>query len=123
MCDFLTFEETAGRRRGSKLVWVFEEKNLYIFKEERGGRKEYLCYQNKIDPNNVKCSARRIIDPSGKMTTGALSHSAHPNHEMFYKDLKTRSDVINGCTAAARALDHLHVTVPNQQIFTRELAK
>lgn len=121
--DFRTYEMVEGRRKGSKLLWVYEEKNLYGFKEERSGRKEYFCYQNKIDPNGVRCSARRMIDANGIITAGVVPHSIHSNHESIYKDLKSRSDVINACSAAASALEDLHVTVPNQQIFTRELAK
>lgn len=123
MADYLTFEEVDGRRKGSKLIWVFEEKNLYFPKEKRSGRDEYLCYQNKIDTNGVKCSARCMIDSNRKITKGVVPHSAHSNHESIYKDLKTRSDVVNACHAAASALEDLHVSVPNQQIFIRELAK
>lgn len=120
--DFLTFEVVEGKRKGSQLIWINEEKFLHFKKDERAGRKVYQCYQNKIDKNSP-CSARRLIDSKGIVTTNAIPHSSHLSHGSIYSDMKTRSGIIDSCIQAATALEGLHVTVPTQQIFTRELAK
>lgn len=121
--NFLTFEVIEGKRKNSRLIWIVEEKFLYSIKDGRAdGRKVYLCYQNKIDGNSP-CSARRLIDSNGVVTTNALPHSHHPDHESIYKDMKSRSGIIESCIQAATVLGDLHISVPTQQIFTRELAK
>lgn len=119
-----TAEVVEGMRKGSNLIWIPEEKYLYSIKDVRGDgpnqRKIHLCYENK---KGGSCPARRIIDSNGHVTTNSLPHSNHSNHELYYKDMKTRSDIINTCAQTATLLDGLHQTVPSQQIFTRELAK
>lgn len=119
----MNFEEIEGKRKGSKLVWIPEEKYLYSKKDERAdGKRIYLCYQNRIDENQP-CPARRFIDIAGVVTTNEVPHSCHQDHNLIYKDMKTRSDVLNSCIQAASALEGLHISVPNQRIFTRELSK
>lgn len=120
--NFLTAEIVEGKRKGSKLVWIPEENHLYYIKDERGARKVYLCYQNREDKNS-SCPARRFIDSDGQVTSNQIPHANHPNHEQIYNDLKTRSKIIQSCIQASTALEDLHVTVPTQQIFTRELAR
>lgn len=120
--NFLTYEEVEGRRRGSKLIWVMEEKCLYSIKDVRNEKRVYLCYQNQIDPT-LGCSSRCSIDSSGIMSSNSIPHSNHSNHVSIYEDLKTRSNIIDSCVEAANVLKDLHVTIPNQQIFTREIAK
>lgn len=120
--NFLTYQEIEGRRRGSRLMWVFEDKYLYVKKDTRSGKRVYSCYQNQIDPK-AKCASRRFIDENGIMTTNWITHTPHHDHTSIYEDLKTRSNIIDSCVEASNALRDLHVTIPNQQIFTRELAK
>lgn len=125
--DFLTAEIVEGKRKDSKLVWVVEEKYLYYKKDERSdGTVVYLCYHNRINNSSDKqhpCPARRHIDSTGRVTTNQIPHSNHTDHEQLYADLKTRSGIIQSCIQTASALEGLHVTVPTQKIFTRELAK
>lgn len=118
--DFLTAEIVEGKRKNSKLVWIPEEKFLYFLKDTRHDQKIYQCYENRT---GSQCPARRTIDSTGKVSMNALPHSHHSSHESIYNDMKTRSNIIDACTQAANVLDGLHVTVPSQQIFTRELAK
>lgn len=119
----LTFEEVEGKRKNSKLVWIVEEQYLYFKKDERAdGRKVFLCYQNRIDPSQ-NCPARRSIDVKGVVSTNAIPHSCHADHSSIYKDMKTKSAIVNSCIQAATALEGLHVSVPNQKIFIRELSK
>lgn len=121
--DRPTFEIVEGRRRNSRLLWVPEEKMLYSIKDVRGnGQKVYLCYHNIIN-KFPPCSARRFIDKNGVMISNTIPHSHHMNHEAVYKDLKTRSAIIDSCVQAATAMEGLHVPVPTEKIFTRELAK
>lgn len=121
--NFLTAEEVEGKRKNSKLIWIVEEQLLYFKKDERtDGKKVFLCYQNIID-SSQPCPARRFIDLEGVVTLNALPHICHNDHRSVYEDLKTKSGVINGCIQAAKALEGLHVSVPNQQIFIRELSK
>lgn len=118
--NFLTTEVVEGKRKNSKLIWIAEEKFLYFLKDTRRDQKIYQCYENRT---GSKCPARRIIDSNGKVTMNASPHSNHLSHESIYNDMKTRSNIIDACMQAANVLDGLHVTVPSQQIFTRELAK
>lgn len=121
--NFLTFEEIEGKRKNSKLIWIVEEQYLYFKKDERAdGRKVYLCYQNRID-SNQPCPARRSIDSKGIVTTNTMPHSNHTDHRFIYEEMNTKSAIVNSCIQAATALKDLHVSVPNQQIFTRELFK
>lgn len=119
----MNFEEVEGKRKGSKLIWIPIEQYLYFKKDARiDGSNVYLCYQNRLDKSQP-CPARRTIDSVGTVTTNQMPHSCHGNHKSLYDDLKTRSSILDSCIQAASALEGLHMPVPNQQIFTRELSK
>lgn len=120
--DHLTHTFVEGHRRGSRLVWVHEEKFLYFKKDERSGKTSYLCYENQLQHSQI-CSSRCLIDSEGIMTKNSIPHSGHSNHQAVYDKLKTRSSIIDSCEQAASVLEDLHFTIPTQQIFNRELSK
>ncbi|XP_055308039.1 uncharacterized protein LOC129572142 [Sitodiplosis mosellana] len=120
--NYFTHEFVEGHRRGSRLLWVPEEKYLYFKKDDRSGKTIYLCYENQLQNEQI-CSSRRSIDSEGTMTTNSIPHSCHSNHQAVHDKLKLRSHIIDSCEHAAHALEDLHFTIPTQQIFTREVAK
>lgn len=117
------------------------EKNLYVTQDRRNGKQEYICYQKILSkPQNKKkskknktrrygnnssipCTARVIIDKNGKCMRNKVPHSNHDNHEIFYKDLRTKNNIIDRSIAIKNVLDGLPTDVPMQDVFTHELAK
>ena len=62
----MEYKFVEGTREGTLLVYVEEEKHLYVYKIERNGSKEYICYQTILTKprkksfasHEVKCTAR-----------------------------------------------------------------
>lgn len=126
----LTYGIIKGHRSNSNLLWIVEEKCLYVKKDIRSRGVEYICYQSILcDPKKkrsedvIKCTARRIIDPHNKVTKNSIEHSCHDNHELIHKDLMTRNTIIDTVTLLKELCQDLNIGIPSQDIFTRELSK
>lgn len=62
----LNYEFVQGTRRDSKLVWIQSENNLYSKKVTRGGKVEYICYQNTLAKSGKKGEkTEKICDKAG----------------------------------------------------------
>lgn len=44
------------------------------------------------------------------------------NHEMLYKDMKSKNKIIDDVVSLSKQLENLSTEVPAPDIFTRELA-
>lgn len=91
------------------------------------GGTDYICYQSILRKNLKKkkipnCTSRVKIDNCGLCTRKRIPHSTHMNHEMLYKDMKSKNKIIDDVVSLSKQLENLSTEVPAPDIFTRELA-
>lgn len=122
----MEYELVKGKREGALLAYVPCEKCLYIFKIERNGYKEFICYQTvlskqkkkkKKDANNnqIKCMTRiRLLDD--KICERTSNHQLHQNHEALLRDFNK----INAIKESAHVLRDRFPLVAHR-ISTREI--
>lgn len=93
-----------GTREGCLLVYVPQEKNLYVYKIERNGIREFICYQtvltklrkNGEQTSQINCTARvKLIND--KVCVLNMPHNCHPNHEIIKQDLNKRNNMKEKC--------------------------
>lgn len=120
-----------GLRADSHLLHVPSEDMLYVLKNKRGGRKEYICYQTILtapkkgstDVSSPKCSARVRIIADGICERMSVNHTCHQNHGIIRRDMeklmnmKERSRYLRDNFA-----DSSH-RIPTRHIFQREIIK
>lgn len=125
----LKYELISGFRRNSQLIWISEDKHLYVKKKvQRRSRKAfYVCYNNILFKNKIskseyqKCTAGVNIDCEDMCTRNSIKHTNHINHELLYKDFISRKNIINACTAPGTA--EYGIELSARVIFTKEIAK
>lgn len=118
--------------RGSRLLHVLSENMLYVFKIERNGMREYVCYQTilstpkKKKTRNVdhsKCSARVRIRRDGTLEKMNVQHTQHQDHSITARDMNKRENM----KKQARRLREDHPEdahkIPVRHIFQRQIAK
>lgn len=118
-----------GVREGSHLVYVAEQKLLYVFKVERNGRKTYICYQTiicarKNDQNHdhTRCTAR-IVLLDDRYCEASSSHSAHVDHEIIFEDLRKRNNMKIKCHFLKEEFAEDAHKISARTIFQKEIAK
>lgn len=119
-----------GNRRDSNLLWIKDEKFLYVKKDTKTRGIDYICYQTirsnpkkKRNENVIQCTSRRIVDAEGKVTKNSIPHSNHENHESYYKDMMSKNAIID-TVILLRALDEdIGIRYSTHDVFTKELSK
>lgn len=119
-----------GFRKGSNLVYMTNQKMLYVSKIERNGAREYICHQTVLSApkkkggqgNHPSCTARIRILPDG--TCEEMSqHECHGNHETILQDM----DKFNNMKRKSQTLKEDHEEdahrIPARHIYQREIAK
>lgn len=118
--------------RGGQLLHVLSEDMLYVFKMERNGMREYVCYQTilctpkKKKTSNVdhtKCTARVRIRRDGTLQKMNTPHTQHQDHDMLVRDMNKR-ETMKKQTRRLRE-DHPEDAhkIPLRHIFQRQIAK
>lgn len=122
-----TFKFISGFRRNSKLLYVEDEKFLYVKKKsnKKNNKDLYICYQSIMIKNKnlsiVKCTAGVILVSTSKCKRNSVQHSHHENHEMLYLKFTTRKLMVDDCIN----LNTLGYgsNVSSRVIFTKAIAK
>lgn len=118
--------------RGGELLHILSEDMLYVFKTERNGMKEYVCYQTilcrpkKNDTSSIdhtRCTARIRIRQDGTLEKMNVQHTKHHDHDLIARDMKKRNDMKK--TAKRLQMDHPEDAhkIPTRHIFQHEIAK
>lgn len=90
-----------GFHEGHPLLYLQEERHLFVRSNERSGQVEYACYEkhrsNRYkNPNhqeeNSNCTARVFLK-DGVVRRNSIQHKNHENHELIFRDLQTLNAV------------------------------
>lgn len=103
---------------------------MYVKKESRGRYEEYICYQTVLgDPKKKnsekipKCTCRIKIEiSSGNLLPKTKPHTTHDNHEILYKDMKSKNKITDDIIAITEACKGLSLNAPINDVFTKEIA-
>lgn len=140
-----------NKNKVSKLLWVPREKHLYVKKVTRNDKTEFICYQTiltnrkkkvRIDftilyfkpifryffqslkntEGVLKCTARAILHPDGRLIENSITHTPHESHESLYHDILTANEIKNKCHVAKVTFPDSAHKISEKSIFYRELA-
>lgn len=85
-----------------KLLYLHREKHLFYHTNNRCGRDEYTCYDNKLREEyksgngHQKCTARIFLTDDG-CRRNSIAHVDHQDHELAFRDLETLNAVKDKC--------------------------
>lgn len=125
----MNFEIIKGKR-GGDLLYVPSEKMLYVFKVERNGSKEFVCYQTimtdtkkKDHEEHIPCTSRIRLLSTDICERSSLPHTNHPNHQIIADDKKKVAIMKQNCQHLRENHPEAAHKIPNRHIFQREIAK
>lgn len=127
----LGYEFLTGERRDGQLLYVPLQKCLFVKKSTTKNWTDYICYQTILVKNKKTnanktipcCTSRVQINSSGICTAKTKAHEQHENHELIYRDMKSKNAYIDQVIHIGEHLDDLPIEVSNRDLFTRELSK
>lgn len=126
-----------GNREGCKLLWVPQEKYLYVKKCERSGKKTYICYntilssekkkdrkENEVNlEKHIKCTARVTIGENGQCNRNKIAHEPHENHQIIYEDSMLRNNIKKKCLFLRQEFPESSHKISEKEIFFGEICK
>lgn len=128
--SLMDFTHIPGFRDGHLLLYLHNEKHLYMQTHDRSGQIEYICYEHvvpvgyRVDNNEKikKCSAK-TIKRDGRCRRNAVVHQNHPNHELIFKDLQSLNAMKLKCRSLAEWCPNSSHKISAKEIFMIELSK
>lgn len=115
-----------GSRDEYKLLYVFEDRCLYVKKCVRAKNVEWICYQTilvKKDKGQPKCTARVIIHPDGQMTRNKICHAKHCDHSIIRQDMDAVNTMKSYCDYVRTNFDSVLHKVSALDIFLQVMKK
>lgn len=117
---------------GGEMVYVQDEKMLYVLKRDGNGAPSYICYQTvltdrkkKDNSSHIGCTARIRLLANGKCERMNLHipHTAHPDHQILAADKNKMQNIKERCQYLKKNFPEDAHTIPNKRIFQREAMK
>lgn len=107
----LQYEFIQGERRGSKLLYTTEEKQLYRKKDSYKGKENFECIEKE-------CSRRIFLDQSGNcFKCKNFEKHLHGSQEAKYSKLKFMNVIKEECAKPANIVMH------SKRVFYNHSAK
>lgn len=94
----MNFEIISGFRKNSKLLYLVDQKMIFVKKSVYNNVGKYVCRQSE-------CKARITVDAEGKceLAKHYVEHN-HDNEEEVYKELKAINEIKSDCQDIAGKL-------------------
>lgn len=118
--------------RGSELLYMLSEKNLYRFKRNRDGAKDYICYQTVLskptkrqparNEDRCECNGSIQLYPDGSVRIMS-QHVTHRNHEGIMKDMQKSNNMKEKCRLLRDDFTEDAHKMSSSHIFHREIRK
>lgn len=93
----VTFEIIGGKRRNSKLLYIFSQEQLYIKKSESKGKKYYVCYVQD-------CKSRVILANDECVHSAGFADHNHGSQKELYEELKVLNGIKKECLDSGNLL-------------------
>lgn len=114
---------------GSTLLYIHEEKHLFMKTNDRNGRTEYICYEvalskekYRYEEPKIKCNARASTKQN-MCKRNKVEHQQHANHELVFRDLQTLNAIKEKCRLLSEWCPSSAHKISAKEIFMIELAK
>lgn len=130
----MEYQLVNGFREGSTLLYVPEEKKLYVLKVQRDpndeNSKEYICYQtilsapkkNNQNNNELECTTRVKLQSNG-LCVRNMPHTCHNNHEDILHDMEKSNDMKTKAKILNRNFPLQAHRISTREIFQSEYVK
>lgn len=115
--------------KGSDLLYLKDEKHLFVRKCGQGGEDVFICYQTilaknkKKNPMELNCTARVKLTANKICTRNKIAHSNHDNHEIHFRDLESLNAIKKNCRLLQKMIPITAHKVPAKELFLQEMAK
>lgn len=132
----MEYQLVDGFREKSSLLYVPEEKNLYVLKVQRDANdensKEYICYQtilfapkkkNQNNNNNKVEYTARVKMQSNGLCVRNMPHTCHNNHEDILQDMRKSNEMKRKAKILNRNFPLQAHRISTREIFQSEYVK
>lgn len=116
--------------KGGKLLYLKDEKHLFVRKSGKNGEDVFICYQTILAKGNenkqsteTTCTARVKLDVNKVCTRNKIAHTEHECHEIHFRDLETLKAVKDKCRLLQSIIPITAHKVSMKEIFLQEMAK
>lgn len=116
--------------KGGKLLYLKDEKHLFVRKSGENGEEVFICYQTILYKGNknkqsehLNCTARVKLDANKICTRNKIAHTSHENHEIHFCDLETLNAIKENCQILQKIIPITAHKVSAKEIFLQEMAK
>lgn len=116
--------------KGGSLLYLEDEKHLFVRKSGENGEETYICYQSVLAKSNKKkkmtqpnCTARVKLDGKKICTRNKIAHSKHENHEILFRDFETLNAVRKNCRTLQKIIPITAHKISAKEVFLQEIAK
>lgn len=121
---------------GGMLLYLHEEKHLFVKSHDRNGQVEFICYEETLSKEKykndevatqgqqkkTKCTAKSFVRDN-HCRRNKIQHQVHPDHELVYQDLQTLNAVKEKCKLLAEWCPLSSHKISSKEIFLVELSK
>lgn len=106
------------------LLYLHDEKNLFVRKVKRNEYEFYECYHNlrKYEFGFVHCSASCTIQ-QGELRRNHVGHSHPENHKVQFRDLQSLNAMKETCSWLREHCPSSAYKIPSYDIFMLEISK
>lgn len=125
----MEYHVVQGHRLGSQLIYIPKEKFLYLKKNERSGKRTFICYQSVLSvrqrdgEDHTKCTACVIIGKNDECWRNRIHHSVHQNHRRIFDDLRSLNNMKSTCQFLRDNLTISAEKISAKEIYSTEMAK
>lgn len=110
-----------GFKGKSSLLYLHDERNLFLQKSEKNDVKQYECYQNKIKEGGRRCLVYCSVERD--VVTRNNERHCHADHSIKYKDLLSLNTMRKTCTFLKEHCPSSVYRIPLYDIFLQEISK
>lgn len=121
----MAFQLLVGFNNGKNpLLYLREDKRLFVQKISRYGKTEYICYDSILSgKNKAECCRARVTISGEACTRNQIAHSCNGTHEIIYRDLNSLNEMRERCRSLRFACDTSSHKISVKDIFLQVIAK
>lgn len=110
-----------GFKGKSSLLYLHNERNLFVQKSVRNNIKQYECYENKIKGGSRRCPVYCSVN--GDVVTRNTERHRHTDHSIKFNDLQSLNAMRKTCVFLKEHCPSSAYRIPLYDIFLQEISK
>lgn len=114
--------------KGGNLLYLREEKHLFVRKSGENGEETFICYQSVLSKSSKNlsqpnCTARVKLNGEKICSRNKIAHTNHENHEILFRDFQTLNTVRKNCKTLQKIIPITAHKISVKEVFLQEMAK